>query len=138
MSSAIEPIAPFAYQAQTPEGQPISGTIDALNAEQARRLLSGLRLRVLQIEPAAPPQPARPKPLKSEDFIAFNQQLAHLTKAGMPVEQGLRLIAQDMRGGRLAATVRELAAELERGTPLEQAFEKFEGRFPPLYSRLIA
>jgi type II secretory pathway component PulF len=135
-TTALDPKNPFAYQAQTFEGNAITGTIDAQSAEQAQKVLTGLQLRVLHIEPVQGAAPIA-RPLKAEDFISFNQQLAHLTKAGMPVEQGLRLIAQDMRRGRLAATIKDLAAELEKGTPLEQAFEKHQGRFPPLYSRLI-
>ena len=92
------------------EGQPVAGTIDAPNVEQAQRLLQNLRLRVLQIEPA-PTAPRRaPKPLNGEDFLSFNQQLTHLTTAGLPIEHGLRLIAQDMRTGRLRATVQQVAS----------------------------
>src|SRR5215211_1034587 len=112
----------FAYQAQTADGQTLSGTIDASDAEHAGSLLQALRLRVLEISPAA--HPPRPKALRGDDFVAFNQQQMHLTRAGLPVEHGLKLIAQDMRSGRLAETVRQLAAEMERGTPLDQAFEK--------------
>ena len=126
----------FAYQAQTAEGQTIGGTIDAPNVEQAQRMLQSLRLRVLQIEPAA--RPPRAKPLNGVDFLTFNQQLSHLTSAGLPIEHGLRLIAQDMRTSRLKATVQQVAAELEGGTPLAQAFEKHREKFPPLYARLVA
>ncbi len=84
------------------------------------------------------PAQAKPKPLTGDSFLAFNQQLAHLTAAGMPVEQGLRLIAGDMESGRLAGTVREIAADLEAGMPLDRAFERHAGHFPPLYGRLIA
>jgi type II secretory pathway component PulF len=126
----------FAYQAQTTEGEPLSGTIDAADAEQANRLLQSLRLRVLEIGPVA--RPPRAKALRGDDFVAFNQQLMHLTRAGLPVEHGLKLIAQDMRRGRLAETVRQLAAELERGTPLDQAFERQRVHFPPLYAKLVA
>ena len=126
----------FAYQAQTAEGQAVAGTIDAINLEQAQRLLQGLRLRVLQIEPTR--RPLRPKRLNGDDFLSFNQQLTHLTTAGLPIEHGLRLIAQDMRTGRLRATVQQVAGELESGTPLDQAFEKHRDKFPPLYARLIA
>lgn len=135
MTDALPTPESFAYQAQTPEGLSVTGTIDATNAEHASRLLLALRLRVLQIEPAARPQ--RLKPLGTDDFLAFNQQLAHLTRAGLPIEHGLRLIAQDMRSGRLAETVQQLANELEKGTPLEQAFAKHSAQFPPLYSKLI-
>ena len=131
---SVKPIS-FEYRAQTVHGQAITGAIDALNAEQAQRLLASLQLRVLEIEPAAR---QRGKPLSSDDFLAFNQQLAHLTSAGLPVEQGLRLIAQDMRSGRLSATIRQLVGEMEKGTPLDQAFEKQRNQFPPLYGRLVA
>lgn len=137
MTQAIQPQGSFLYQAQTPDGQPISGTIEAAGVEQAQRLLTALRLRVLNIESTATPAAVTGKRLRPEDFFAFNQQLAHLTSAGMPIEQGLRLIAQDMRSGRMADTIRDLASEMERGTSLEQAFDKFQDRFPPLYSKLV-
>lgn len=125
----------FAYQAQTEQGQSLSGTIDASDAAQAARMLESLRLRVIQVEPVA--RPPRSKPMRGEDFLAFNQQLTHLTRAGLPVEQGLRLIAQDLRSGRLAATVRQVADDLDRGIPLGEAFDSRRGQFPPLYGRLV-
>jgi len=94
-----------------------------------------LQLRVLDVEPTS--RPARTRALKTEDFLAFNQQLAYLTQAGLPVERGLKLMAQDLGTGRLAETVREVAEDLEKGTPLAQAFDKHRSRFPALYGRLI-
>jgi type II secretory pathway component PulF len=125
----------FAYQAQTLEGLPISGSIDAPDLDQANQLLANLRLRVLQVEPAQ--APGRTKPLKGEDFLAFNQQLTQLTAAGLPIEHGLRLIAQDMRSGRLKHTIHEVVAEMEKGTPLGEALEKYRMNFPPLYGQLV-
>ena len=127
----------FAYQAQTAEGQTLAGTIEAISVEHAQRLLQSLRLRVLQIEPVAGRTP-RAKRISGDDFLSFNQQLSHLTTAGLPIEHGLRLIAQDMRTGGLRTTVQQVAAELESGTPLDQAFAKHRDKFPPLYARLIA
>jgi type II secretory pathway component PulF len=135
--AAVATPTTFAYQAQTADGQRLTGTIEAINAEEAAQRLEALRLRVVEIGPAQPP-PRRGRPLRGDDFAAFNQQLAQLAAAGMPVEQGLRLIAADLRSGRLARTIEQLAAELERGTPLDQAFENFKDQFPPLYGRLIS
>ena len=125
----------FAYEAQTEKGQPLSGTIDAPDAERASNLLQSLRVRVLRIDPVG--FAARSAPLRGDDFASFNQQLAHLTAAGLPVEHGLRLIAQDVRSGRLAETIRTVAGELERGTPMGEAFERHREKFPPLYGRLV-
>src|SRR5262245_5074354 len=91
----------FAYQAQTPDGLRMSGTIDALDVGSASRRLTELGLRISEIAPAAAPAP-RPRALRATDFAAFNQQLAHLAKAGLPLEHGLRLIAADLRSGRLS------------------------------------
>jgi type IV pilus assembly protein PilC len=133
--TGVPAVAMFSYNAQTIDGQRFAGTMEAVNAEEASRRLDAMRLRVVEIGPAQPPP--RGRPLRSDDFAAFNQQLAQLTAAGMPVEQGLRLIATDLRKGRMARTIEQVAAELERGTPLDQAFEKFGNQFPPLYGRLI-
>jgi type IV pilus assembly protein PilC len=136
MNESIEQPTSFAYQAQTVDGQAINGSIEAIDADHAQRVLTAMNLRVMQMQPQQ--RVARPKPLRGEDFQAFNQQLTQLTAAGLPVEHGLRLIARDMRSGRLAATIREVVAELERGTALGEAFEKFHTRFPPLYGKLVA
>jgi type IV pilus assembly protein PilC len=125
----------FSYQAQTDDGQRLSGVIDAPDADTALQRLQMLRLRVVELEPAK--QPRSTRPIRGDAFVAFNQQLAQLTKAGMPVERGLRLIAADMRRGRLSRTIAEVAAELESGIPLGQAFEKHRRQFPTLYGQLL-
>lgn len=148
----------FTYQAQTDSGQRMSGVVEAPGTDAAVAYLEALRLRVISIEPlnrdpnrvsaadtggngdtaaAATAAAGTARPLRGEDFVAFNQQLAHLTKAGLPVERGLRLIAADMRRGKLARTVNQVAEELERGTPLPEAFDKHRDKFPPLYGRLV-
>ncbi len=129
----------FAYRAQTRDGTPINGTLEADDLDDAHRQLRAPGVRLLEIAPAERVGERRRRwaALSGEDFATFNQQLAHLTRAGLPVEHGLRLIAQDMRRGRLSATVNRVADELNRGTPLPEAFEKFRRQFPPLYGRLI-
>jgi type II secretory pathway component PulF len=130
----IEPRS-FAYVAQTLDGTPLSGTIDAASLEAAAAQLQELQLRIMRLDPAEPRR--RAKPLSGEDFNAFNQQLAHLADAGMPIERGLRLIAEDLRHGGLAQSVRTVADELERGVPLGEAFSRHDRLFPPLYGRII-
>lgn len=126
----------FAYDAQTDQGEPLSGTIQATDGDEARTKIEAMGLRLLDLAPA---QTAvrKPRAIRGDDLIVFNQHLAQLTKAGMPIEQGLRLIAQDTRQGRLRNSINSVAEELERGTPLAQAFEAHRGQFPPLYGRLV-
>lgn len=125
----------FTYQAQTTHGRTFSGVLEAASADEAREMLRDMSLRVIEIERAEPARGAAP--LTGGEFMAFNQQLAQLTAAGLPVEIGLRLIARDMRSGRLSESVRRVAADLEAGASLPDAFEKHRRLFPPLYGRLI-
>jgi len=139
MTEAAHPLSTFAYRAQTSEGQAISGTIDAADQADADRRLAGLHLRVIELQPAAPP--LRSKlwygKLAADDFLAFNQQLAQLTAAGLPVERGLQMIAQEIRRGKLRRTIDAVTADLENGKTLPQAVDAHRGKFPPLYARLI-
>jgi general secretion pathway protein F len=125
----------FAYQARTSGGQSISGTIDAPDVDRARQNLSALQLQVDRLQPARRPLVAMP--LNLADFEAFNLQLAQLTAAGLPVEQGLRLVAQEMRRGRLRSAIQRAVTQLEQGKTLAEAISDQRSHFPPLYSRVI-
>ncbi len=135
MTDPIPKPSTFAYKAVTSDGQSISGSIDARDQSEALQRLQSLQLGQIQFEPAA--SPPRPKALRGEDFLAFNQQLAQLTGAGLPVEQGLRMIAVEMRRGSMRRTLDLVAAELESGKTLPEAVAAYRDKFPPLYAQLI-
>jgi type IV pilus assembly protein PilC len=126
----------FAYEAQSLTGERFNGTLEARSAEEVQERLSALQLRVLTIGPAEAPK-VQKGALGADEFLIFNQQLAHLTEAGLPVEKGLRLIAIDLRSGRLARAAQDVAAELERGDTLQNAFARHAAQFPPLYGQLV-
>ena len=52
-----------------------------------------------------------------------------MAAAGMPIEQGLQLMAADLKRGRLADTIRAIAMELERGVSLPDAVAKHQNSF---------
>lgn len=130
-------IQTYAYEAQTAEGHPLRGTLEATDGQQARNMLTSAGLRVIDISPRPVPKPAKPSPIRGDDLLIFNQHLTQLTASGMPVESSLRLIAQDMKRGRLARSIEALANDLDQGKPLAQAFETHRGQFPPLYAQLV-
>ncbi|MEM1108589.1 MAG: type II secretion system F family protein [Planctomycetota bacterium] len=125
----------YRYAVQTPTGQTLDGVIRAANVDEAQDALEASSLRVLTLEKE---KAGASIPLKGTDFLAFNQQLAQLTKVGLPLESGLRLIAQDLRRGRLSSSIKTVVDELERGTDLADAFARHSDRFPKLYSRVVA
>jgi type IV pilus assembly protein PilC len=141
MTQPGESAGAFAYRAQTHEGRLISGTINAADRDEALRKLQSLQLQQIQLEPeqtsSRSERPPGGSALRGEDFLAFNQQLAQLTGAGLPVEQGLRLIASEMRRSSMRQTLQSVAGDLESGKTLPQAVAAHRHQFPPLYSQLI-
>ena len=132
----VESPGTFSFSAQSPAGDLLSGSIDAASAIQANQKLHDLQLRVVQLDPIRR-DAQKARRLGGDDFQAFNTQLAYLATAGLPVEKSLRLIAEDMRTGALAQTVNQVAADLESGQSLPEAFAKHATLFPPLYSELV-
>jgi general secretion pathway protein F len=87
------------------------------------------------------PQPA-PEPsvrgLSGEDLALLNEEIAALAKAGLPLDQGLASLAEEMRHGRMRTVTLNLAADLHRGLSLPEAMAKQEGNIPRYYGRVVA
>lgn len=68
--------------------------------------------------------PPSPNPfqtrLSASESSALGAELAAITASGVPLASGLRAAAADIQSRRLAATLRTLADELERGKPLSE------------------
>lgn len=128
-------MATFKYNALTTGGRLMSGTIEAPSSQEADTTLREMGLTVNSVE-KGPIQ--RPKTaIGRNEFLLFNQQLASITKAGIPLERGLRELAQDIASKSMRKLVEEIADDLEAGTGIEEAFQKRQGAFPPLYGRIL-
>ena len=128
-------MAMYHYNALTEHGRLMRGTLEAADPQQARHLLEGMKLSVQQLDAAAPEKPATP--IGREEFALFNQQLASLTEAHIPLEQGLRQLAKDAGSRTMQRLMEDIAADLETGMPIEEAVEKRKASFPPLYGRIL-
>ena len=128
-------MATFKYNALTSAGRLMKGTIEAGSREEAGALLKQMELAVNSIEKAKPQKPKTA--IGRNEFMLFNQQLASITKAGIPLERGLRELASDISSKSMRKLIDAIASELEAGVSIEEAFEKRQKRFPPLYGRIL-
>jgi len=128
-------MATFEYNALTSAGRLMKGTIEAGSQEEARELLSQMQLTINSVEKAKTPKPKTA--IGRNEFLLFNQQLASITKAGIPLEKGLRELANDVSSKSMRKLVNAITEELEAGASIEEAFEKRQKHFPPLYGRIL-
>ena len=128
-------MATFEYNALTPAGRLMKGTIEAGSREEADGLLKQMQLAVNSIDKAKAEKPKTA--IGRNEFVLFNQQLASITKAGIPLERGLRELARDVHSSSMRRLVNAIAGDLENGIGIEQAFERRQKHFPPLYGRIL-
>ena len=113
-------MATFQYNALTSAVRVMKGTIEAASHDEANELLKQMQRDVNSIEKA---QPEKPKTaIGRNEFMLFNQQLASITKAGIPLEKGLRELAHDVSSHSMRKLIDAIAGELEAGVSIEKAF----------------
>jgi general secretion pathway protein F len=80
--------------------------------------------------------PLVPSAITLEDFVALNDEIAALARAGVPLGKGLLELGSDVPGrvGRIAT---EVGRRLERGETLEQVVARSPELFPPAYRAVI-
>jgi type II secretory pathway component PulF len=128
-------MATFQYHALTGAGRLMKGTLEAGSSAEAAETLKRMDLNVSLLERARPQQPRTS--VGRNEFLLFNQQLASITKAGVPLERGLRELSRDIASKSMRQLIGDVAADLEAGMPIEEAFGKREKQFPPLYGRIL-
>lgn len=128
-------MATFKYNALTSAGRLMKGTIEAGSRDEADELLKQMQLVVNSLDKDTLRKPKTA--IGRNEFMLFNQQLASITKAGIPLEKGLRELAHDVSSKSMRKLVDAIADELEAGVSIEEAFEKRQKRFPPLYGRIL-
>jgi len=128
-------MATFEYNALTSAGRLMKGTIEAASPEEVNEQLKQMQLSVNSIDKAKLKKPQTA--IGRNQFMLFNQQLASIAKAGIPLEKGLRELSNDVASASMRKLINDIAGELEKGVSIEEAFEKRQKRFPPLYGRIL-
>ncbi|MFL5331366.1 MAG: type II secretion system F family protein [Gemmataceae bacterium] len=74
--------------------------------------------------------------MNPEQLAEFNEQIAGMARAGLPLDQGLASLARDMGRGKLRHVTKALAEDLRNGLSLPEALEKRRESLPPFYAAL--
>jgi type IV pilus assembly protein PilC len=74
--------------------------------------------------------------VKLSQFVIFNQQFLTLFRAGLPIVQGLELLAKREKDKFFHAVLEDVRDRVKGGEPLSEAFEA-QGVFPKIYSTTL-
>ena len=132
-------MAEFICRLGTPGGEIVTRHVEAENSRDVRVQLEREGYHVFAVQAAesavasALPFLGARKGLKQDDFLLFNQQLAALLKAGIPVLQAVSLLRRRSSSSRLRDVLAEVEEKIRGGTALSEAFEQ-QKIFPPIYT----
>ena len=132
----------FRCRLGTPGGEIIEGVYIADSEARLRREFEEKGLYVLAIQQAGrralagfhlPALPRR-RNVSSREFLVFNQELATLLKAGMPLVQSLDILRQRIASPVFKGVLDDVFERVRAGSALSEAFEAHQGLFPGVYT----
>lgn len=131
-------MATFKFVARARSGSKQSGTLQAENRQQAVIQLTqkGLTLEKLD-EVTKKAAPKNNKRVKTAELLVFTRQLSTIVSAGLPLLQGLDILAEQTDDPNFRAIIDAVATEVESGETFSDALRKFPKAFPDLYVSMV-
>src|SRR5213078_859899 len=139
-------MAEFTVRLGTPAGEIVTRTVEALAAHEARARLEREGFKVFAITPPRAHSVASMTKaggaggrarVKANDFLLFNQQLAALLRAGIPILQAITMLRRRATSARLRSVLAEIEDAIRGGSALSQAFAAQGATFPRIYTASI-
>jgi type IV pilus assembly protein PilC len=129
----------FRCRLGTPGGEIIEGVYVADSESRLRNELEEKGLFVLSLQrrggiPGLAAAGGRRRRITRQEFLVFNQELATLLKAGMPLVQSLDILRQRVANPTFKAVLDGVHEKVKAGTALSDAFSEHHGLFPRVYS----
>src|ERR671912_1285133 len=129
----------FRCRLGTPGGEVFEGVYVAESEARLRREFEEKGLYVLGIQRAGRmalgtlPLPTRSR-ISTREFLVFNQELATLLKAGMPLVQSLDILRRRVSNPLFKSVLDDVHERVRGGSSLSESFEAHGALFPGVYT----
>jgi type IV pilus assembly protein PilC len=129
----------FRCRLGTPSGEITEGVYVAQSEAHLRHELEEKGLHVLTLRPRGVNLPGlslapRKAKVARHEFLVFNQELATLLKAGMPLVQSLDILRTRLSNPVFKAVLDDVHEKVRAGTALSDAFQSHGDLFPSVYT----
>jgi type IV pilus assembly protein PilC len=133
-------MARFRYTATTEDGKTVRGEVESEHSELARQLLLQDNLDVQNLrETRTRTLSAKPKHTRVSrvEIMRFSRGLAAFVRAGVPITDGLRVMAESTNNKAWRAFLIETRDKLAQGMQLSDVLATRRELFPPYYLGII-
>lgn len=132
----------FVWKGTASNGEIQKGEIEAQDEQAARRLLRQQRISLSKIK-------AKPKDLleniaffqtkvTTKDIVIFTRQLSTMIDAGLPLVQGLEILASQQENKTLKKILLDTKSDVEGGSTFADALKKHPKQFDRLFCNMVA
>ena len=128
----------FRFEAVDAQGRLRHGLVDADNARAVRDRLRAEGLTPTAVDQAPERGSLDRTRLPAPAVALVTRQLATLVQAGMPLDQALGAVGEQVDDAAAAKLVESLRAHVMAGEALPAAMGRYPRTFPPLYRGLVA
>ena len=132
----------YNWVAETKKGKVIKGELEAADEKSAGLQLKRRNLKLRKIKPK--PKDIfenvsfmQPKVTK-KDVVIFTRQFSTMIDAGLPLVQGLTILAEQTENKTFKGILKEVVRDVEGGASLAEAMEKHPQVFDRLFVNLVA
>lgn len=130
-------MAVFSYRAMNPDGRQVRGELEAINLVDLEMRLKKMDLDFINGEPARRNGLFARGRIPRRELINFCFHLEQLTRAGVPIFEGLADLRDSTDHPRFREVVAGLLESIEGGRTLSQATEEYPLAFDPVFSNLL-
>lgn len=127
----------FRCRLGTTSGEIIEGVYVAQSEAALRRELEDKGLHILSLRPrlglGALNFGGKSRTIKRHEFLVFNQELATLLKAGMPLVQSLDILRSRLSNPLFKSVLDDVYEKVRSGTAMSDAFAAHGDLFPSVY-----
>ncbi|HSN68994.1 MAG TPA: type II secretion system F family protein [Thermoanaerobaculia bacterium] len=128
----------FVFRVGTSDGQILERRVESMTLESATEEIRKQGLHVFSARRSGllPGSliPRSRRIISTERFLLFNQELAALIRAGLPILQSLDLMLERQRSPRFKQVLTEIRDKVQSGVALSDAFAAYGDAFPAIYS----
>jgi len=132
----------YVWVAETKRGRKLKGEIDAANEAIALNQLKKRNFTVKKLK-------AKPKDIfenisflkpkvTNKDLVVFTRQFSTMIDAGLPLVQGLTILAEQSENPTFKSILKEITKDVEGGSTLAEAMKKHPKVFDDLFVNLVA
>lgn len=126
----------FQYTAVRSNGERLSGSIEAVTREEAKKILRDQQVIIISLEESKKTA-QKTLSMSFDQRVIFTSQLAQLLEADVPLYESLEALEEQSKGESHQPVIQSLREHIRKGSFFSKALESYPTIFSPLYRAVV-